>query len=88
MTEAYTSFQNTLLYYSFGSNVPFNFNFIMEIDGTSKAKHFKKVIDDWMNSILRDQSANWVVRIYLYYRFTPLDLTILYGKELTFPIKV
>lgn len=61
MTEAYTSLENTTRYYKFGAQVPFNFKFIMDVDNTSKAADFKRIIDDWMSYTPRDASPNWVV---------------------------
>lgn len=63
MTEAYTTMENTTKYYKYGSNIPFNFNFIMNITKNSKAQDFKNVIDDWMKHTPSDQEANWVVSV-------------------------
>ncbi|KAL6256798.1 hypothetical protein P5V15_011737 [Pogonomyrmex californicus] len=61
MTEAYTSLENTIKYYEFGSHIPFNFNFIMNVTASSNATHFKRIIDEWMNAMPKDCVANWVM---------------------------
>ncbi|CAK9805314.1 Maltase 1 [Anthophora plagiata] len=61
LTEAYTSLENTLKYYEYGSNVPFNFKFIMDADETSNADHFKEIIDSWITRKPKDGVANWVM---------------------------
>ncbi|XP_072743584.1 maltase 1-like [Anoplolepis gracilipes] len=61
MTEAYTSLENTTKYYKFGSHVPFNFKFIMEVNNVSKAKDFKRIIDNWISQTPNGESPNWVM---------------------------
>ncbi|KAJ8680493.1 hypothetical protein QAD02_016280 [Eretmocerus hayati] len=61
LTEAYTALENTTKYYQYGSNVPFNFNFIMSIDNKSSPNDFKKNIEEWMNHMPKGEVANWVV---------------------------
>ncbi|RLU15109.1 hypothetical protein DMN91_012996 [Ooceraea biroi] len=61
MTEAYTSLENTIKYYNYGSHIPFNFNFIMDVDKDSNATAFKKIIDEWINAMPADGVANWVM---------------------------
>ena len=61
LTEAYTSLVNTTKYYNYGSHVPFNFNFIMNVNVASKPSEFKKVIEDWMASMPEGGVANWVM---------------------------
>ncbi|XP_011502955.1 PREDICTED: maltase 2-like [Ceratosolen solmsi marchali] len=60
-TEAYTNLLNTTKYYRFGSQVPFNFNFITNVHNNSKPAEFKKVIDDWIAQTPINASANWVM---------------------------
>ncbi|XP_001604459.1 maltase 1 [Nasonia vitripennis] len=61
MTEAYASLDNTIKWYDYGSNIPFNFNFITNVDNSSKPSDFKKVIDDWITRTPSYGSANWVM---------------------------
>ncbi|CAK9810393.1 Maltase 1 [Anthophora quadrimaculata] len=61
LTEAYTSWPNTLNYYNSGSNVPFNFKFITDADAKSSPAHFKEIIDNWMSGKPKDGIANWVM---------------------------
>ncbi|EZA55706.1 putative maltase H [Ooceraea biroi] len=60
LTEADADFAT---YYKSGSNVPFNFMFILELNNKSSATDFKHLIDGWMNNIPDDPAyvANWVV---------------------------
>lgn len=60
MTEAYTSLENTVKYYKFGSHVPFNFKFT-DVNNVSKAMDFKRIIDVWMSQMPNGESPNWVV---------------------------
>ncbi|XP_072759869.1 alpha-glucosidase [Anoplolepis gracilipes] len=62
LTEAYTDFDLTILYYTSGSTVPFNFMFISDLNNKSSAPDFKRLIDRWMNNIPNNPSyvANWV----------------------------
>jgi len=70
MTEAYSSLENTTKYYKFGSHVPFNFNFIMDVNNISKALDFKRIIDNWMSYTPIGASPNWVVsKIYVHLFF-------------------
>jgi len=62
MTEAYASLTNTIKYYSYGSHIPFNFNFIMNVNKDSDAAAFKKTIDEWIKAMPANGVANWVVR--------------------------
>lgn len=62
MTEAYTSLENTIKYYNYGSHIPFNFNFIMNVTAASNATTFKKTIEQWIKAMPKDSVANWVVR--------------------------
>lgn len=61
LTEAYTSMENTTKYYKYGSHIPFNFNFIMNITKDSKPIDYKNVVEEWMRYTPNDGVANWVV---------------------------
>lgn len=66
MTEAYTSIETTMKYYTNGtvngSHIPFNFYIITDLSNSSNAYDFKRVTDIWMNNIPKGYSANWVVK--------------------------
>lgn len=62
LTEAYTSLNNTLKYYNYGSNVPFNFKFITDANSSSTPEQFKAIIDNWVKGISQNDVPNWVVR--------------------------
>ncbi|KAH0952270.1 hypothetical protein HN011_004404 [Eciton burchellii] len=61
MTEAYASLANTIKYYSYGSHIPFNFNFITNVNKDSDAATFKKTIDEWIKAMPANGVANWVM---------------------------
>ncbi|XP_076231554.1 alpha glucosidase 2 isoform X2 [Calliopsis andreniformis] len=63
LTEAYSSWENTMKYYSFGSNVPFNFKFITDANTNSNADDFKNIINKWMQMKPNrtDAVPNWVM---------------------------
>nr|XP_033323543.1 maltase 1-like [Megalopta genalis] len=61
MTEAYTSLDNTIKYYNFGSQVPFNFKYITDANVNSSATNFKNIADNWISRIPPDDVANWVM---------------------------
>ncbi|KAL0125452.1 hypothetical protein PUN28_004517 [Cardiocondyla obscurior] len=61
MTEAYSSLENTIKYYKYGAQVPFNFNFIMNVTANSTPTDFKNIIEDWMNKMPEDGTPNWVM---------------------------
>ncbi|KAF7997524.1 hypothetical protein HCN44_006095 [Aphidius gifuensis] len=62
MTEAYTSLLNTTKYYDFGSHVPFNFNFLTEVNNSSSPADFKRVIDTWITEAnKKGGTSNWVM---------------------------
>lgn len=46
-----------------GSHIPFNFHLITELNETSKAPDFERVINEWMNAMPAGRTANWVVSI-------------------------
>ncbi|XP_057336131.1 alpha-glucosidase-like [Microplitis mediator] len=61
LTEAWTSLSLTMKYYNYGSNVPFNFMFINQLNNQSSPLDFKRIIDRYLNSIPQGQQPNWVV---------------------------
>lgn len=65
MTEAYTSLENMIKFYGDGkrdgSNVPFNFELISNVNSGSTAADYKKRIDNWLSRVPKGKHANWVV---------------------------
>lgn len=65
MTEAYTSLQNIQRYYGDGirngSQIPFNFYFLTNVDKNTPAARYKQLIDDWLRGMPRGVQANWVL---------------------------
>ena len=61
LTEAYTTHDLTIKYYNSGSNVPFNFMFINQLNNESSAMDFKRLIDNWVKTVPRGSVPNWVV---------------------------
>ncbi|KAG7203432.1 hypothetical protein KM043_013499 [Ampulex compressa] len=61
MTEAYTSLDNTTRYYQYGSQIPFNFQFIGGVNKSSTPADFKKIIDDWIIRTPPGSVPNWVM---------------------------
>ncbi|XP_033353069.1 alpha-glucosidase-like [Bombus vosnesenskii] len=61
LTEAYTTHERTMKYYTAGSNVPFNFMFITSLNNKSTAMDYKNLIDEWVKSVPSGNVPNWVV---------------------------
>ncbi|KAI4499900.1 hypothetical protein M0802_005156 [Mischocyttarus mexicanus] len=61
MTEAYTNLKNTTKYYHYGTQIPFNFHFISDLNNKSSARDFKRIIDGWMGYTPKNGVANWVL---------------------------
>ncbi|XP_068145406.1 maltase A1 [Drosophila tropicalis] len=65
MTEAYTSFDNMIKYYGDGerngSHIPFNFDFLSNINNASKAGDYVEHIEKWINNMPEGVYANWVL---------------------------
>lgn len=61
LTEAYATTDLVAKYYNYGSNVPFNFMFMGDLNNRSKNVDFKRAFDDWFNHMPQGQMANWVV---------------------------
>lgn len=62
MTEAYANLTFTMKYYSASNaHFPFNFGFIENVWGDSNARTVKEAIDNWMWSLPKGKTANWVM---------------------------
>ncbi|XP_034196330.2 maltase 1-like [Osmia lignaria lignaria] len=61
LTEAYSSWENTMKYYRYGSDIPFNFFFITQTNANSTASDFRNIINKWMQMMPKRQVANWVM---------------------------
>ncbi|XP_053689533.1 maltase 2-like [Sabethes cyaneus] len=67
MTESWSSLSVVATYYQDankrqGSNMPFNFQLILNLNKNSKASDFKRVIESWLNIVPDEQHvANWVL---------------------------
>lgn len=67
MTEAFTSVQNLMRYFGDGqregAHMPFNFDLITDVDGSSSANDIKRAVDKFLTYKPINQHANWVVSI-------------------------
>lgn len=65
MTEAYTSLDNEIRFYTNGvvngSQIPFNFELISFINSESTAHDYKFRINSWLSLMPEGYQANWVV---------------------------
>lgn len=65
MTEAYTSLDNIIRYYGdgkrIGSQIPFNFHFMSNINKDTSAKRYAELIDEWLKKVPKGAQANWVL---------------------------
>lgn len=65
MVEAYTSIENTMLYYGNkevkGSHFPFNFLFITDLISNVTAQNVVDTVNKWMSYLPKKYVANWVV---------------------------
>ncbi|EDW60849.1 maltase A1 [Drosophila virilis] len=65
MTEAYTSFENMIKFYGDGvrngSHIPFNFDFLSNINNASTANEYVEHIEKWLNAMPAGVYANWVL---------------------------
>ncbi|XP_076681156.1 alpha-glucosidase [Andrena cerasifolii] len=62
LTEAYTTDDLVNKFYKYGSTVPFNFMFIIDLNIASTAAEFKKHVDQWVSSVSGSEYLpNWVV---------------------------
>ncbi|XP_067631848.1 maltase A1-like [Eurosta solidaginis] len=74
LTEAYTSFDNLMLYYGDGvrngSMCPFNFYFMRNVKNDSSAQEIVDIIERWLNNMPEGVFANWVLGNHDTPRFT------------------
>lgn len=65
MTEAYSSLKNIQRYYGNGqrngSQIPFNFHFLVNMNAKTPAHRYKELIDEWLKNMPHDVQANWVL---------------------------
>ncbi|XP_034475194.1 maltase 2-like isoform X1 [Drosophila innubila] len=66
MTEAYAGLRELADYYEDangvrGSHLPFNFNFISNVNGDSDARDFVYNVEKWLIYMPRGHAANWVM---------------------------
>ncbi|XP_051858905.1 maltase 2 isoform X2 [Drosophila albomicans] len=66
MTEAYAGLRELADYYEDangvrGSHLPFNFNFISNVNGESDARDFVYNVEKWLVYMPRGHAANWVM---------------------------
>ncbi|XP_063989186.1 alpha-glucosidase-like [Diachasmimorpha longicaudata] len=61
LTEAYTDLQHLMKFYKYGSNIPFNFMYMGELNNRSTALDFKRAMDKYLNAIPPGTTPNWVV---------------------------
>lgn len=66
MTESWSDIDKQQRFYGDrisrnGSYIPFNFEMMKKANRGSKAKDFKKAVDDWLGPMPPDVQANWVV---------------------------
>ncbi|XP_060666023.1 maltase 2 isoform X3 [Drosophila nasuta] len=66
MTEAYAGLRDLADYYEDangvrGSHLPFNFNFISNVNGESDARDFVYNVEKWLVYMPRGHAANWVM---------------------------
>jgi hypothetical protein len=65
MLEAYGSLDQIMRYYgtpdSPGGHFPFNFRLISDVDSSSTAEDFRRVINEYLERITEGRTANWVV---------------------------
>ncbi|XP_046471324.1 alpha-glucosidase-like [Neodiprion pinetum] len=62
MMEAYTNTSQTMKFYDYGANFPFNFGFISNVDGSSTPTEIKELaIDEWLDNVPDNGTSNWVI---------------------------
>lgn len=65
--EAYATINYTMEYYSQERNrthMPFNFNFITDLNSSSSAIDIKNAIHLWLDNMPQGKWPNWVVSMY------------------------
>lgn len=60
MLEVYSNVSDTMKYYHYGANFPFNFYTITNLTRNSNAEDIKYVIDSWYDNIPEGCTPNWV----------------------------
>lgn len=67
LTEGYTDIKNVMKYYGNathnGSHLPFNFEFLGNVNKGSDARDMKYYIDKWITYMPVGRTANWVVSL-------------------------
>jgi alpha-glucosidase len=65
MLEAYGNLDQIMRYYGTpnapGGHFPFNFRLISDINNSSSAEDFSRVINEYLERITEGRTANWVV---------------------------
>ncbi|XP_031619924.1 maltase A1-like, partial [Contarinia nasturtii] len=65
MTEAYSDLNHIVRYYGNGqrngSQIPFNFHLLPNVNRNSKAADYKKLIEEFLQAVPSDCEANWVL---------------------------
>ena len=61
MIEAYANISDTMKYYHYGADFPFNFYTITNLTRTSTAADIKNIVDLWYTNMPEGGTANWVV---------------------------
>lgn len=65
MTEGYANITRTMKYYGTGdrdgSNFPFNFDFITNVNGKSSGRDMVYTLLRWLTYMPANKTANWVV---------------------------
>ncbi|XP_053963318.1 maltase A1-like [Anastrepha ludens] len=65
LTEAYTSFENLMRMYGDGvhngSNIPFNFEMMAELNNQSSAEKYDYYVRHWLDNMPKGVYANWVL---------------------------
>jgi alpha-glucosidase len=65
MLEAYGSLDQIMKYYGTpsapGGHFPFNFRLISDVDSSSTAEDFSRIINEYLERITEGRTANWVV---------------------------
>ena len=61
MIEAYTNKSETMKYYNYAADFPFNFYTITNLTSTSTAADVKDIVDSWYNDMPKGGTPNWVV---------------------------
>ncbi|XP_043521918.1 alpha-glucosidase-like isoform X2 [Frieseomelitta varia] len=60
MIEAYSNMSDTMKYYHYGADFPFNFYTITNLTSSSSAADIKHIVDSWYNNMPEGSTPNWV----------------------------